>query len=151
MRYFTIRETERRAVESERREKAKPGMIRVKRVYDPPDPADGARFLVDRVWPRGVSRSAIKIEAWCKETAPSDTLRRWFAHDPRKWQLFQKRYFDELDRKPDAWQPILKAARQGAVTLLYSARDTRHNNAVALQAYLEKKAARARGRRDLRS
>lgn len=114
-------------------------MIRTKRIYDPPAPDDGARFLVERLWPRGKKREDVPIAAWLKEVAPGDALRRWFGHDPARWEEFQRRYFAELDGKPAAWQPILEAARQGNVTLLYSARDTEHNNAVALKIYLDRR------------
>ncbi len=112
-------------------------MIRVKRVYAPPEPADGRRFLVDRLWPRGVRREALKIDGWLKEVAPSSDLRRWFGHDPAKWGEFCRRYFVELENKPETWAPLASAAREGDVTLLYSARDEQHNNAVALKAFLE--------------
>ncbi|MER3458625.1 MAG: DUF488 domain-containing protein [Chloroflexota bacterium] len=114
-------------------------MIRTKRIYDLPAPDDGTRFLVERLWPRGKKKEDVPIAAWLKEVAPSDTLRRWFGHDPARWEEFQQRYFAELDGKPEAWQPILEAARRGNVTLLYSARDTEHNNAVALKAYLDRR------------
>jgi uncharacterized protein YeaO (DUF488 family) len=112
-------------------------MLRVKRVYDPPAADDGARFLVERLWPRGVKREILPLDGWLKEVAPSDALRRWFGHDPARWQEFRGRYARELDDRPEAWRPILEAARQGAVTLLYSARDGERNSAVALKAYLE--------------
>jgi uncharacterized protein YeaO (DUF488 family) len=114
-------------------------MIRVKRVYDPPEPDDGARFLVDRLWPRGVKKEFVRLDGWLKEAAPSDDLRRWFNHEAEKWMEFQHRYRAELKEHPQAWQPILKAARRGNVTLLYSARDAEHNNAAALKVYLEGK------------
>jgi len=114
-------------------------MIRIKRAYDPPDPEDRQRFLVDRLWPRGVRKEALAVDAWLKDVAPSDGLRRWFGHDPAKWEAFQQRYFAELDEKPQAWQPLLEAAGQGDITLVYGARDPQHNNAVALKAYLEHK------------
>lgn len=114
-------------------------MIRVKRVYEAAEPGDGARFLVERLWPRGMKKAALQLDGWLKSVAPSDALRRWFAHDPAKWEEFQRRYFAELEGKPEAWQPILEAARRGNVTLLYSARDTAHNNARALKAYLEQR------------
>jgi len=117
-------------------------MIRVKRVYEPSAPDDGARFLVDRLWPRGMKREALQLDGWLKEVAPSDTLRRWFGHDPKKWEEFRRRYFVELDGRPEAWRLILEAARRGKVTLLYGARDTEHNNAVALGAYLRDKVGR---------
>ena len=114
-------------------------MIRIKRAYDPGAKEDGARFLVDRLWPRGVKKEALHVAAWYKEVAPSDELRHWFNHDPAKWKDFQRRYRAELTASPAAWQPLLDAAEQGDITLLYSAHDTEHNNAVALKAYLEEK------------
>jgi uncharacterized protein YeaO (DUF488 family) len=120
-------------------------MIQVKRVYDPATHDDGTRFLVDRLWPRGVKKESLQIEQWLKEAAPSDALRHWFAHDPEKWNEFRRRYFAELDGRADAWRPIAEAARRGNVTLLYSARDTTHNNAAALKEYVEKRLA-AQGR-----
>ena len=114
-------------------------MIRIKRAYDPPDPGDGQGFLGDRLWPRGVRKDALALDAWLKDVAPSNGLRRWFGHDPAKWEAFQQRYFAELDEKPQAWQPLLEAADQGDITLVYGARDPQYNNAVALKAYLEHK------------
>jgi uncharacterized protein YeaO (DUF488 family) len=114
-------------------------MIKLQRTYDEPRPDGGPRFLVDRLWPRGIKKEALALDGWPKDVAPSDDLRRWFGHDPDKWNEFRRRYFAELDSKPAAWQPILDAARQGDVTLLYSAKDTAHNNAVALKAYLEER------------
>lgn len=112
-------------------------MIKVKRVYDPPAPDDGRRFLVDRLWPRGVRKEALQIDGWLRDVAPSDALRKWFGHDPAKWDEFRQRYFAELEAKPESWQPLLQAAQEGDITLLYSARDEAHNNAVALKAFLE--------------
>ncbi len=112
-------------------------MIRVKRVYDPPGPEDGKRYLVERLWPRGLRKEEVRMDGWLREVAPSDGLRRWFGHDPRKWEAFKRRYFAELEAHPEAWRPLLEAAQRGNVTLLYSARDTAHNNAVALQEFLE--------------
>ena len=112
-------------------------MIRIKRVYDAPARNDGARFLVDRLWPRGVKRGALRLEAWLKEAAPSDALRRWFGHDPDKWDAFRRRYHAELAKTPEVWRPLLKAAQSGDVTLLYASRDTVHNNAVALAEFLK--------------
>lgn len=119
-------------------------MIAVKRAYDPTTADDGARFLVERLWPRGVKKVDLQIDAWLKNLAPTDALRRWFAHDPRKWVEFQRRYRRELDARPEAWEVLLRAARRGHVTLVYSARDTQHNNAVALREYLVTKTRRAR-------
>lgn len=114
-------------------------MIQVKRLYEKPAKSDGARFLVDRLWPRGVKKEALQVDGWVKEVAPSDALRRWFGHKPEKWKEFQKRYFAELEQQRDPWEPILKAARRGNVTLLFGARDAERNNAVALRDYLKEK------------
>ena len=117
-------------------------MITLKRVYDPVSPTDGTRFLVERLWPRGVSKARLRIDAWLKDVGPSTGLRKWFNHDPDKWAEFRRRYFRELGSQPEAWQPIMSAARPGRVTLVYSSRDTAHNNAVALQEFLRRKARR---------
>jgi uncharacterized protein YeaO (DUF488 family) len=119
-------------------------MIALKRVYEPAEAGDGTRFLVERLWPRGVRKAALTLDAWLKDVAPSTELRRWFGHDPERWQEFRQRYAAELDARPDAWAPILQADRSGTVTLLYSSHDTEHNNAVALKAYLEALPAEAR-------
>jgi len=112
-------------------------LIRLKRAYDPPEAGEGSRFLVDQLWPRGIKKEALKLDAWIKDAAPSSELRRWFNHEPAKWQEFQKRYAQELDSKPEAWKPLLQAAMQGDIILIYSARDEEHNNAVVLKNYLE--------------
>ena len=117
-------------------------MIRVKRVYEPPAESDGVRFLVDHLWPRGVKKEAVQVEGWLKPVSPSDELRSWFGHEPAKWKEFQRRYFAELKQKPEAWAPLLETARTKDITLVFSAHDIEHNNAVALKAYLEKKLAR---------
>ena len=117
-------------------------MIQLKRVYDEPSAQDGARFLVERLWPRGLRKEDLHAEGWLKDVAPSTELRKWFSHDPEKWLEFQNRYFTELDGQPQGWEKILDATRKGNVTLLYSSHDAEHNNAVALQKYLEKKLAR---------
>lgn len=114
-------------------------MIRVKRVYESPEESDGTRFLVDHLWPRGVKKEEANVEGWIKAVSPSNELRRWFGHDPGKWKEFQRRYFAEMDKKPETWQPLLEAARAGEITLVFSARDEEHNNAVALKRYLEKR------------
>jgi uncharacterized protein YeaO (DUF488 family) len=114
-----------------------PSRIRIKRVYEPPEPGDGARFLIDRLWPRGCRKDSLQLTGWLKDAAPSDALRKWFAHDPARWEEFKRRYFAELDRKPEAWRPLVEAARRGPLTLVYGARDAAHNNAVALRGYLE--------------
>ena len=111
-------------------------MIRLKRAYDKPSPQDGVRFLVDALWPRGLTKAGLKIHSWLKEAAPSRDLRQWFGHDPQKWGEFRKRYFAELDKHPESWAGLREAAGKGTVTLVYGARDTEHNNAVALADYL---------------
>ena len=123
------------------------GRITLKRVYDSVSPTDGRRFLVERLWPRGVSKAKLRVDKWLKEVGPSTELRQWFSHDPGKWSEFRRRYFRELDSRPEAWQPIVLAARHGRVTLVYSSHDTEHNNAVALQQYLRAKARPAKSTR----
>lgn len=110
--------------------------VRTKRVYAPAGRDDGLRVLVDRVWPRGVKKDALHADLWLKEIAPSAELRKWFAHDPAKWGQFKRRYFRELEAKPEALTELRQAAGKRAVTLLFAARDERHNNAVALAEYL---------------
>jgi uncharacterized protein YeaO (DUF488 family) len=112
-------------------------LLKTKRAYEPAEPSDGIRFLVDRLWPRGIKKEKLEMESWLKDVAPSPALRKWFAHDPAKWKEFQRRYRAELESNPRAWQPIFEAAKQGNVTLLYSARDTEHNSAILLKAFLE--------------
>jgi uncharacterized protein YeaO (DUF488 family) len=112
-------------------------MIQIKRVYDPVAPEDGYRFLVDRLWPRGIKIESLALYTWIKDVAPSDSLRNWYAHDPVKWDEFCRRYFAELDGKPETWQVILDTAGQGNVTLLFSSKEVKLNNAVALKQYLE--------------
>ena len=111
-------------------------MIKLKRAYDPASKDDGIRFLVERLWPRGVKKTALRLDAWLKDVAPTTELRTWFNHDPSKWKEFQRRYAAELGAKPQAVEPILEANRRGRVTLVYSSHDEEHNNAVALKAYL---------------
>jgi uncharacterized protein YeaO (DUF488 family) len=114
-------------------------MIQTKRVYESAGAHDGTRYLVERLWPRGMKKEALKMDGWLKSVAPSDELRRWFNHDPAKWVEFQRRYRAELNRQREAWEPIMQVARRGTVTLLYSAHDEEHNNAVALKKYLERR------------
>ena len=114
------------------------GTIQLKRVYDPRDKADGARFLVERLWPRGIKKSDLSGVAWLKNVAPSAELRKWFHHDPERWSEFRKRYLAELQHQRDDLSPILAAVNKGTVTLLYSSHDTEHNNAVALREYLQR-------------
>jgi uncharacterized protein YeaO (DUF488 family) len=113
-------------------------IIRIKRVYDSPAEEDGFRILVDRLWPRGMTKDKAKIDLWLKEVAPSDDLRRWFAHDPKRWQEFKGRYKAELKNKKELLAKIKQTEKEkGTVTLLYSAKDKEHNNAVALSTVLE--------------
>jgi uncharacterized protein YeaO (DUF488 family) len=114
-------------------------MVKLKRVYDPVSRTDGTRFLVERLWPRGLSKERLQLTAWLKEVGPSTELRRWFNHDPLRWSQFRSRYFRELDSQPESWLPILAAAKRGVVTLVFSSHDEEHNNAVALQDYLQAK------------
>ncbi|HEV2118454.1 MAG TPA: DUF488 domain-containing protein [Terriglobales bacterium] len=112
-------------------------MIQLKRAYEPAAKSDGTRYLVERLWPRGVKKESLPVEAWLKDVAPSTGLRKWFSHDPARWAEFRHRYFQELKNNPQAWQPLLAAARRGRVTLVYSSHDTEHNNAVALKEFLQ--------------
>jgi len=116
--------------------------VQVKRVYTEASGGDGFRVLVDRLWPRGLSKRDANVDLWLRDVAPSAELRKWFAHDPRHWDEFVERYFTELERVPDVWQSLVGRVRSGLVTLLYAAKDEQHNNAVALRRYLEGKAGR---------
>ncbi|MEV8521075.1 DUF488 domain-containing protein [Dyella marensis] len=113
--------------------------IAIKRVYEPIAKSDGKRVLVDRLWPRGVNKDEIALDMWAKELAPSVSLRRWFGHDPSRWDTFRHRYATELDGKTrtEHWRELVREAAHHRVTLLYGAKDEEHNNAVALKAYLE--------------
>jgi uncharacterized protein YeaO (DUF488 family) len=112
--------------------------ILIKRAYEKPSPSDGVRILVDRLWPRGIKKEALHIHQWLKDVAPSTELRQWFGHDPARWTEFQHKYSAELDKNHSALEPILDAAKKKTVTLIYGARDTEHNDAVVLRAYLQK-------------
>ena len=125
------------------RNEGRRAMINLKRAYDAVSRTDGTRFLVERLWPRGLSKPTLQLDAWLKGVGPSTALRRWFSHDPEKWREFRRRYFRELDSRPEAWQPITAAARRGTVTLVYSSHDTEHNNAVALKEYVQAKSRRS--------
>jgi uncharacterized protein YeaO (DUF488 family) len=113
-------------------------LISVKRMYEQPDKSDGYRVLVDRIWPRGIKKEEALIDCWFKEIAPSHELRKWFKHDPGKWQEFKQRYFEELKKHPETLNQLAEIVKSRPVTLIFSARDTAHNNAVALKEYLEK-------------
>ncbi len=116
--------------------------IGLKRAYDPPAESDGYRALVDRVWPRGITKDALMLDAWLKDVAPSPTLRKWFAHDPEKWEKFRERYFRELDGQGPAIEDLARRAGEGRLTLVFAAKDSERNNAVALKDYLERRLRR---------
>lgn len=111
--------------------------IKIKRIYEDPSNSDGYRILIDRVWPRGVSKESAKLDDWKKEVAPSDELRKWFDHDRDKFDVFAKKYRKELEHKTEELEAILQKANEKTVTLLYGAKDTEHNQAVVLQKVLE--------------
>lgn len=112
-------------------------MIKLKRVYEEPSPADGVRILVDRLWPRGLTKARAAVHLWLKEVAPSDELRKWYGHDTTKWREFRSRYRKELRDKKDALQLLNEKCHQDTVTLVYSARDEVHNQAIVLKELLE--------------
>jgi uncharacterized protein YeaO (DUF488 family) len=113
--------------------------IHVKRAYETPAPDDGLRILVERLWPRGLSKERAQVDLWLKDVAPSAELRRWFGHDPAKWEEFRKRYWAELDDNPDAVAELRRKVRKGPITFIYAARDEQHNGALALQEYLRRR------------
>jgi uncharacterized protein YeaO (DUF488 family) len=113
-------------------------MIKAKRIYDEPEKKDGFRILVDRLWPRGLSKDRAQLDLWLREAAPSDALRKWFGHDPARWDEFKRRYFKELEDKTEAVESIVTKASQGSVTPLYGAKDEECNNAVALREFIER-------------
>lgn len=113
-------------------------MIKVKRSYDKPDKEDGYRILVDRLWPRGLTKDKARIDLWLKEIAPSDELRMWFSHDPERWEEFKRRYKEQLKTRGKLINEIKQLEKEKrTITLLYSARDVKHNNAVVLQNILK--------------
>jgi uncharacterized protein YeaO (DUF488 family) len=115
--------------------------VRLRRAYEPPTPDDGTRILVDRLWPRGVSKAEAALDLWARDVAPSSELRHWFGHDPARWEEFKRRYRKELTAHPAALRPLVEAAAKGPVTLIYGARDTEHNEAVVLKRWLEERLA----------
>jgi uncharacterized protein YeaO (DUF488 family) len=117
--------------------------MQTKRVYDPREQGDGIRVLVDRLWPRGMTKEKLQADLWLKDIAPSDDLRKWFAHDPSRWSEFKKRYWAELDEKPQTVKQLRDLAAKEKLTLLFSARDTACNQAVALKEYLIAKSGKA--------
>jgi len=112
-------------------------MVRIRRVYDEPAAEDGKRILVDRLWPRGISKETARIDEWLKEIAPSDELRKWFGHDPARWNEFRERYRRELEAKTELLDQLRELAKKETVTLLFAAKDEEHNNAVALKELLD--------------
>ena len=110
--------------------------VRLKRAYEKAEASDGPRILVDRLWPRGVSKTDAALDQWAKELAPSTTLRQWFGHDPTRWEEFQVRYAAEVQQKPQELAQLRALARHGPITLIYSAHDQQHNDAVALRAFI---------------
>lgn len=117
-------------------------MIQIKRAYEQPSDQDGFRILVDRLWPRGLKKSEAKLDLWMKEVAPEDRLRKWFSHDPEKWEEFRKYYLKELEQKEEYVQKLLEKARESNLTLLYAAKDEIYNNATVLKEYLESRLER---------
>ena len=111
--------------------------LKLKRIYDEPAPEDGFRVLVDRLWPRGVSKEEAQIDLWLGGIGPSPSLRKWFNHDPARWDEFLDRYFAELDEQPELVTELFQKATAAPITLLYAAKDVQHNHAVALKMYLE--------------
>ena len=112
--------------------------IKLKRVYEKPDKTDGLRILVDRLWPRGLTKAKATLDLWLKKIAPSTELRKWFGHDPKKWTEFRRRYRAELKSHPEELKMIRSKAKEGTVTLLYGARDQEHNEAIVLQQLLDR-------------
>jgi uncharacterized protein YeaO (DUF488 family) len=112
-------------------------MIRLKRAYEDPSPLDGHRVLVERLWPRGVTKGRVSLHLWLKEVAPSPELRRWFGHDLGKWPEFQRRYREELRHRPQEVAELTRLAAIGTVTFVYAARDPEHNSAAALKDFIE--------------
>jgi uncharacterized protein YeaO (DUF488 family) len=117
-------------------------LIRVKRVYEQPSNQDGFRILVDRLWPRGMRKSEARFDLWMKEIAPENKLRKWFSHDPEKWEEFRKCYLKELEQKEEYVQELLEKAREKDLTLLYAAKDEIFNNTTVLKEYLESRLKR---------
>jgi uncharacterized protein YeaO (DUF488 family) len=115
--------------------------IHIKRIYEPPKASDGTRILVDRLWPRGLARDEARIDAWIKDAAPSDALRRWYSHDPEKWPEFRARYIAELKHNPAVVELHSMAAKSKTLTLLFAAKDNLRNNATVLQEFLSGGAA----------
>jgi uncharacterized protein YeaO (DUF488 family) len=112
-------------------------MLKIKRVYDPPSRDDGKRILVDRLWPRGLKKENARIDEWIKEIGPSTELRKWFSHDPEKWEEFKRRFFKELQKNGETVDRVIATAKKSTVTLLFGSREERYNNALALKEFIE--------------
>jgi uncharacterized protein YeaO (DUF488 family) len=112
--------------------------VRLKRAYDQPEPSDGYRVLVDRLWPRGLKKEQLQLNEWARELGPSTELRRWFGHDPDRFDEFRRRYLEELETRKEKLRELRGRARSGTLTLVYSARDTEHNDAVVLAELLRR-------------
>jgi uncharacterized protein YeaO (DUF488 family) len=112
-------------------------MIKLKRAYEEPSRDDGLRILVERLWPRGLTKDRAALDLWLREVAPSPELRKWFGHDPARWEQFQKRYWKELEQKEEAVRLLKQEGKQGAITLVYAAQDEEHNSALALKRFLD--------------
>lgn len=113
-------------------------MIRLRRVYEDPEPSEGRRYLVERLWPRGISREDARLDGWLKELAPSDDLRRWYDHDPARWEEFRKRYEEELGEREGLLERVAREAREGSVTFVFATKDVDHSSARALKEFLER-------------
>jgi uncharacterized protein YeaO (DUF488 family) len=114
-------------------------MIKVKRIYDPPEPRDGFRTLVDRLWPRGISKEKARVDLWLREIAPSNALRKWYGHDPAKWAQFKSKYLEEIKEKKTEFDLLRQKAKGGTITFLFSSKEEKLNNAAALKEFVEKK------------
>ncbi|NWF54667.1 MAG: DUF488 family protein [Syntrophaceae bacterium] len=114
-------------------------MIKIKRIYESPGEKDGFRILVDRLWPRGLSKDTAKVHLWLRDISPSNELRKWYGHDPEKWTEFKKKYFQEIKERKEEFDLLLEKAGRGNVTLLFSSQEKKLNNAAALKEIVERK------------
>jgi len=114
-------------------------MIKVKRIYDPPEKGDGFRILVDRLWARGISKEKARVDLWLREIAPSNALRKWYGHDPAKWAEFKRKYLEEIEGKKTEFDLLRQQAKGGTITFLFSSKEEKLNNAAALKEFVEKK------------
>jgi uncharacterized protein YeaO (DUF488 family) len=126
-------------------------MVKIKRIYDPASPDDGKRIYVDRLWPRGMKKEEVKMDEWLKDISPSDGLRKWFGHDPSKYKEFKSRYIKELDKHSEVLERIREESKKETVTLLFSAKDTEHNNATVLKEMLSQWSPTGKARGSLKT